>query len=308
MQFFPKMKRMNKVVVIIPVYNVEPWIEQCINSVKDQNFDGMECIVIDDGSTDKSFEIANDLVAEDSRFQIVQQKHSGLSAARNLGLDLSESELVMYVDSDDYVLPNFVKSAVAFLEENSLEMAFFNGDVINCNSNKRIFYGEQDYINRCGDYGKGTGQEMFCRLMQENAYVYAVFLQIIRRDCIRHRFCNGILAQDKLYTTQNLLHLDRVGYFPEILYIKRSRDGSAVSSKKGMQTIYSKSVIYLEMKKYVKEYGCKLSKETLRWIDIILQDLVKGIAGFWKKMDVYERSKMQSLPSESRMLIESCIN
>lgn len=299
---------MIKVAVVVPIYNVEQWIVQCIESIKKQNFDGMECIVIDDSSTDNSYEIAREAIFGDSRFRIVRQKHSGLSAARNLGLDLSDSELVMYVDSDDYVLPNFVKSAVAFLEENDLEMAFFNGDVINCNSNKRIFYGEQDYINRCGDYGKGTGQEMFCRLMQENSYVYAVFLQIIRRDCIRHRFYNGILAQDKLYTTQNLLHLDRVGYFPEILYIKRSRDGSAVSSKKGMQTIYSKSVIYLEMKKYVKEYGCKLSKETLRWIDIMLQDLVKGIAGFWKKMDANERSKMQSLPFESRMLIESCID
>ncbi len=300
-------KMNKKVAVIIPVYNVEPWIEQCINSVKDQDFDGMECIVIDDASTDKSFEIANDLVAGDSRFQIVRQEHSGLSAARNLGLDLSESELVMYVDSDDYVLPNFVQSAVSFLEENYLQMAFFNGDVINCNSNRCIFYGEQDYINRCGDYGNGSGQEMFCRLMKNDAYVYAVFLQIIRRNCIKHRFYNGIRAQDKLYTTQNLLHLDRVGYFPEILYIKRSHDGSAISSKKGMHILHSKSIIFLEMKRYVKEYGPELSKETLYWIDAMLQRICKDIARFWKKFDADEQRKIDLLPSESKILLQSIL-
>ena len=299
---------MNKVSVIVPVYNVEPWIVQCIESLKIQDFDGLECIVVDDGSTDKSFNLAKEAISGDSRFRIVHQKHSGLSVARNYGLELSDSKLVMYVDSDDYVLPNFVKSAVSFLEDNHLEMAFFNGDVVNCNSNKRIFYREQDYINRCGNYGMGSGQEMFCRLMEEHAYVYAVFLQIIRRECIRHRFYKGILAQDKLYTTQNLLHLNKVGYSPEILYIKRSRDGSAISSKKGMHTLYSKTIIYLETQKYIQEYGQDLSEETIRWIDAMLQNTLKGIAGFWKKMDVYERSKMQFLPSESRMLIEMCIN
>lgn len=299
---------MNKTAVIVPVYNVEPWIEQCIHSIQDQDFDGFECIVVDDGSTDKSYEIASEAAFGDSRFRVVQQKHSGLSAARNLGLDLSSSKLVMYVDSDDYVLPGFIKSAVSFLEENSLEMVFFNGDVVNYNSNKRIFYREQDYINRCGDYGMGSGQEMFCRFMEEHAYVYAVFLQIIRRECIRHRFYKGILAQDKLYTTQNLLHLNKVGYSPEILYIKRSRDGSAISSKKGMHTLHSKTVIYLEMQKYIQEYGQDLSEETIRWIDAMLQDTLKGIAGIWKKMNSDERNKIQFLPFESRMLIECCIN
>ena len=233
----------------MPVYNVSPWIVQCIESLKAQTFDGFECIVVDDGSTDGSCELAKQAAAGDGRFRVVSQRHSGLSAARNLGLDLSSSELVMYVDSDDYVLPDFVGSAVSFLEKNGLQMAFFNGDVVNCNSNPRIFSGEQCYIHRCRDYGTGTGQEMFCRMMQKAAYTYAVFLQIIRRDCIRHRFYDGILAQDKLYTTQNLLHLDSAGYLQDVLYIKRSRDGSAVSSKRGMQFLYSRTRFFLEMEK-----------------------------------------------------------
>ena len=140
---------------MVPVCNVEPWIVQCIESIKKQDFDDLECIVVDDGSTDRSFELASEAASGDARFRIVRQKHSGLSAARNLGLDLTDSELVMYVDSDDYVLPGFVQNAVSFLEESRLQMAFFNGDAVNSGNDPSIFRGEQCYVSRCRGFGIG---------------------------------------------------------------------------------------------------------------------------------------------------------
>ena len=298
---------MNKTAVVIPTYNVEPWVVQCIESVKAQDFDGLECIVVDDSSTDGTFDLAREAIAGDSRFRIVKQKHSGLSAARNLGLDLTDSELVMYVDSDDYILPGFVQSAVSFLEENGLQMAFFNGDAVNSGNDPHIFHGEQCYIHRCLEYGIGSGQDMFCRMMERSAYVFAVFLQIIRRDCIRHRFYDGILAQDKLYTTQNLLHLDRVGYLPDVLYIKRSRQGSAVSSKRGMHFLYSRTRFVLEMLKYIEEYGSRLSEETVYWLGMMLQKSWSGMVGIWQNMDCDEQNKICALPPESRTLLQAAL-
>ena len=295
---------MKKAAVVVPVCNVEPWIVQCIESIRAQDFDDLECIVVDDGSTDRSFELAKEAADGDARFRIVRQKHSGLSAARNLGLDLTDSELVMYVDSDDYVLPGFVQNAVSFLEESRLQMAFFNGDAVNSGNDPSIFRGEQCYVSRCRGFGIGSGQEMFCRMMEKSAYVFAVFLQIIRRDCIRHRFCDGILAQDKLYTTQNLLHLDRVGHLQDVLYVKRSRRGSAVSSKKGMHFLYSRTRFILEMLKYIEKYGSELSDETVCWLGKMLQQSWSGMAEIWKGMDCNERDRLCTLPPESRVVLQ----
>ncbi|WP_446470092.1 glycosyltransferase family 2 protein [Xenorhabdus stockiae] len=99
----------NKISVIIPVYNVEKYIEKCIHSIKNQSYDNFEAIIINDGSTDKSIEKITALISQDSRFKIIEQKNAGLSAARNKGLEHATGEYISFVDSDDYIDKNFLK-------------------------------------------------------------------------------------------------------------------------------------------------------------------------------------------------------
>ena len=98
--------------VIIPVYNVEPYLEQCLDSVINQTYKNLEIICINDGSSDNSLKILEKYQKKDSRIKLINQKNKGLSEARNAGLDVAKGEYIAFVDSDDYLELNAYKEAM----------------------------------------------------------------------------------------------------------------------------------------------------------------------------------------------------
>ena len=94
-----------KLSIIIPVYNAEKTLDRCLNSILDQEFDSFEVILVDDGSKDASASICDRYAVSDSRFVVKHQSNSGVSASRNAGLDMARGEYVMFVDSDDALIP-----------------------------------------------------------------------------------------------------------------------------------------------------------------------------------------------------------
>ena len=92
--------------IIVPVYNVEKYLSRCIESILSQSYKNLELILVDDGSTDLSYEICKKYKAEDNRVIITNQKNAGSSVARNTGLSYAKGEFIGFVDSDDWVLPN----------------------------------------------------------------------------------------------------------------------------------------------------------------------------------------------------------
>lgn len=95
--------------IIVPVYNVEKYVEKCIFSLIDQTFKNIEIIIVNDGSTDGSLEICDNLKAIDSRIKIINQENKGLSGARNTGIQAAKGEFLAFVDSDDWVEPNYIE-------------------------------------------------------------------------------------------------------------------------------------------------------------------------------------------------------
>lgn len=96
-----------RVSVIVPVYNTEKYLSQCLESLKKQTLHEIEFIVIDDGSADNSYQIMQEYAKQDKRFKIFQQENQGVGKTRNKGLDLAKGEYIGFVDSDDYVSPNY---------------------------------------------------------------------------------------------------------------------------------------------------------------------------------------------------------
>lgn len=89
--------------VIVPVYNVEKYVEKCLDSIQKQTFKALEIIVVDDGSTDRSLEIVKEIAKHDERIIVYHKENGGLSSARNYGIDQSTAQLISFVDSDDYL-------------------------------------------------------------------------------------------------------------------------------------------------------------------------------------------------------------
>lgn len=110
--------------IIIPVYNVEPYIKKCLDSVKAQTFTDFEAIIVDDSSPDGSIKIAMDFVASDPRFKIVTRENGGLSAARNTGIEYAKGKYIAFLDSDDFIAPSFLEKLYNACEENNADMAY----------------------------------------------------------------------------------------------------------------------------------------------------------------------------------------
>ena len=115
---------MKKISVIIPVYNSEAYIGQCVQSLISQTYQNWEALLIDDGSTDHSLEICENLSRADGRFKVFHQENKGVSAARNYGLDHAGEEYVAFLDSDDAIHPLLFEEMIRQIEEANVEMAF----------------------------------------------------------------------------------------------------------------------------------------------------------------------------------------
>lgn len=115
------MKNTKLVSIIVPMYNVEQFIGKCIDSIVEQTYKNIEIILIDDGSPDQSGNIAEKLALTDTRIQVIRTKNQGVSSARNLGIKLSKGEYLIFVDSDDYLSPDYVDYMMSIALNNEAE-------------------------------------------------------------------------------------------------------------------------------------------------------------------------------------------
>lgn len=149
---------MKLVSIIIPCYNVEQYISQCLDSVVGQTYTNLQIICVDDGSTDKTRQILNNFAAKDYRIRIVIQNNAGLSAARNIGIQNSVGDFLMFVDADDWIDKNAVQITI---EKPRVDLI--------CFSYKRIFHNrvEPRKLNLSGDFEASYIQRRMVGLVGE---------------------------------------------------------------------------------------------------------------------------------------------
>ena len=116
--------------VIIPVYQVEKYIGQCLDPVLTQTYTNLDIILVDDGGTDSSVDICREYQKKDKRIRIISQENGGLSKARNVGVEHAYADLVTFIDSDDFIHPNMIATMISYIEEHNL-------DIISCSSTRK---------------------------------------------------------------------------------------------------------------------------------------------------------------------------
>ena len=121
-----KTTTMEKVSVIIPVYNVEKYLTKCLVSVINQTYSNLEIILVDDGSTDSSGKICDEFAEKDARIHVIHKENMGLSSARNEALVISTGEYICFVDSDDFICENLIAESIAKLEETDSDVCMFS--------------------------------------------------------------------------------------------------------------------------------------------------------------------------------------
>lgn len=199
---------MPKASVIVPVYDVEEYLHRCIDSVLTQAFTDFELILVDDGSPDSCGAICDAYARKDSRIHVIHQKNSGVSAARNTGLDAASGEYIAFVDSDDYIDRDFLQVLISSMEET-------NADVVVSNYRKENVRGEW-----CDSYPHGTGILSMDSAEENVQYLikdilggkigWEVWTRLFRRSIIEAhgiRFCTtcGNYAEDLGFVLQYCL-------------------------------------------------------------------------------------------------------
>lgn len=221
--------------IIIPVYNDERYVEECIQSVLEQHNVDFEIIVINDGSTDTSLAIVERIKKEDTRISVYSYPNGGLSEARNRGLTHCNKKYVLFLDSDDRLAPNILPSVLDYAEEHLADCLFFSSS---------IFY-DTDYSGefKCWDYERPksllgkvmNGPELFMQFTNLKKYNVSACMYIFRLDVLgNHRFMKGILHEDNLFTTKLLLKGSSKRFLSSNieLYQRRMRDNSITTVKK----------------------------------------------------------------------------
>ena len=237
-----------KVSVIIPVYNVEPYLRECLDSVVNQTLRDIEIICVNDGSTDNSGAILAEYAARDERIIVITQENRGLSAARNVGIDAAKGKYIYFIDSDDYIDLDALEVLYNRAEKLALDALLF--DYVNfCDGME----GDPEQLVR-GEYPDiYSGVELMKKLRDDATYSVPVWNGLITRDFLQKaglKFLEGIIYEDHLFTALLLLKADRVSHISYKAYHRRVRPMSITSTPWTAKNVHGYVVTMQEMLKY----------------------------------------------------------
>ncbi len=214
---------MEKVSVIIPAYNVERFIAECVNSVRCQTYENLEIIIIDDGSSDCTLDICQKLASEDGRIKLVQNNHGGVSRARNAGLDNATGELIVSVDSDDVLLPDMIETLYNKMVETGAE-------VVACGCRFITEEGEPIFDKCPAGEWVVSGRDALASQDNEigaNAMLAAPWGKLSKREVYEsHRYREGIVYEDRHLMPYLYYGLAKVAIIPFCGCLYRQRNGS----------------------------------------------------------------------------------
>lgn len=240
--------------VIIPVYNVEEYLRECIESVLNQTFSDFEVILVDDGSTDSSGDICDEYVEKDDRVVVIHKKNEGPSKTRNVGLENANGKYIYFLDSDDYIEINALELLVDTAESNQADLVFF--DAVSFTDDRSQI--RQGYVVN-GTYETKSGYEMLTDLHNNNDYHCSVVLLIINRNLLNDnniRFLeSAYCSEDMLFTYKVFCSALTTAQCKKTLYHRRYRSSSIVTSKKSVRYFLSCRDVYREIRSYSEKIG-----------------------------------------------------
>ena len=231
--------------IVVPVYNVEQYLEKCISSILKQSFRDFELILVDDGSSDKSGVLCDEYAKKDKRIRTIHQDNAGLSAARNTGIDAAAGEYITFVDSDDWIEPDTYEKAVGFLQRNQLEIVCFDFYTERNNKkNYRPMY-DKDMVF--------TGNEALNEILKEK-----IDNSAWDKLCLKNLFNDlhypvGRVFEDVALTYKVLAKASRIGYLKQPLYHYVKRKTSIIGTSFSAQKRWDRFLAHQERLRFAEK-------------------------------------------------------
>lgn len=272
--------------IIIPVYNVEKYIEECIESVIRITELNTQIICIDDCSTDNSLNLLKGKYGSIKNIEIYENsQNSGLAATRNTGIKHATGTYVMFVDSDDYIYPQKISKIISYMRENCLDIVYFDVDEFYDSS---FIGGGKDISNnrkRNCDYMIGTGLNTLNKMLSGNEMYGSVCGGIYRKNYIidhNIKFVNGILHEDISFTFRAMIRAKKVSVLKETIYCYRQRQQSILHQDNYIKRAEGLMLTFFKMMLDWQEI-CHLPEAKL--IENSVMAYIKSI-GFWMNSNI----------------------
>ena len=296
------MKKMNKknvqnplISVIVPVYNVQEYLEKCVNSLLEQTYKNLEIILVDDGSTDQSGILCDKMSEKDNRILVIHKNNGGLSDARNVGIDRARGKYLYFVDSDDYISDNILQKLYDKLELEKADLALCGisfvdeegkiiKEVLPSSLNDDVWNEEQFWQKYY------TGTDNICNVVAWN--------KLYRRNLFKlERYDVGKLHEDEYICHRIISSCSRISIVNEALYYYLQRSNSIMGRGKSVTNYFCILEAYLYRFEYFKKLGyIHLTEYALFDISYILSQ----IYGMKEKLDIEQEKKLKKENKRNR--------
>ena len=278
--------------VIIPVYKVEAYLRQCLDSVVTQTYSELQIILVDDGSPDGSGAICDEYAAKDSRIQVIHQPNAGVSAARNAGMDMATGEYLTFIDSDDYIDPDMYEALLKVAHETG-------ADVVECNYRRA-----EGVKNGTGEWYVHSGMEAVEKMLTEGGYpkgfTVSPCVKLIRSACAgKLRFLEHCsMAEDMLFCVELFCQAQTAVKVNRRFYTYRITEGSATDSAYNSRKADEVEAAKLAMDVLARTGQTRLRRiGAERFVDLLLRHwtLCRN-AGFDRKAKELRRCFLEEYP------------
>lgn len=279
------MKEMPLISVIIPVFNVEKYLINCIESVISQTYKRIEIILVNDGSTDNSGNICDKYEKKDSRIKVIHKENGGLSDARNFGIENSNGQYITFIDSDDDIENYYIEYLYNLLLKYKTKMSIAAYTIIS--KDKKINIG-QGY-----DEKLLSTEECLNRILSEKGFTISSCAKLYNKDLFNDiRFPKGKLNEDNGTTYKLILKCDEIAYGDKSIYNYYKRENSIMTSSfniKKIDLIELTDLMCIDIiSKYPKlEKVCEMRQVNARF------SILRQMIG--KKLDKIEKKEKQKI-------------
>lgn len=313
--------------IIIPVYNAEEYLVDCINTLLTQHYSDIHIILIDDGSTDSSGEICDEFASRYSSISSYHQLNRGVSQARNLGLSKATSDYFTFVDADDMVTNDYIESAAVELHKNHPDILITS--YIKRYSNKKIrinvfgldtclFNNEEIKLQPLRRLFGPLNTELVHPLKVDN--LSPVWAKFYRRDCckdVRFLDMNKIYSEDTWFNIQCFLMASSCEYFPDISYIYSKQntrslvhqyDSNLVVEYRNLYSLMEKAILQYQLPIYYLE--CLRNRQVINLLTV-LRNICQSSLSLYKQVEIvsgvlnsdYYRQSLKNFPVEQLPII-----
>lgn len=297
--------------IIMPVYNVEKYIDEALISLESQTFLDFEIICVDDGSTDCSLEILSQYADKDSRISIYYQLNCGQSVARNRAIKYVRGKYIYFMDSDDILHKTALEMLYSRCEQYDLDVIYFDGGIVSDlpeeDSERKRF---ETYYKRVGKYNKNVykGSELMREMCLNNEYRVSPCLQLIRKEyIINHgiRFHQGIIHEDNAFNFFCMIQAERVGYLGIELFSRRVRSDSTMTKRSTFENVYGYLSCYVDIMNWLQNID--LPDSDYQTVYEVLDSLLHSAKYKYSIMKPYERVVLNYLKPYERVLCQKLI-